>query len=261
MEETPTDKFLAHDELLSLRGRVAVVTGGAAGIGAAIVRRLVGAGARCFVADLVVDCDELRAHREQVIPVQLDVRDGDSLDALAARAIGEFGRLDVWVNNAGIFPRLDPLVPDADASAAVLDVNVRAVERGMQAAARHMIAAGRGVILNVASTAGFRGAGTYSASKWAVRGLTEGFAPVVGPHGVRVVGVAPTVTATAGLEAYAGSDEFGATLVRDVGRGIPLGRIGTPDDVATAALFLVSDAAAFVHGHVLVVDGGSLKAL
>jgi NAD(P)-dependent dehydrogenase (short-subunit alcohol dehydrogenase family) len=261
MNESRRADEISNADLLSLDGRVAVVTGGAAGIGAAIVRRFVAAGARCLVADVSTASEELADLAGSVTLVRLDVRDAAGIEALADQAVAAPRRLDIWVNNAGIFPRLDPLVADPEVSAQVLDINVHAVERAMQIAAVRMIPAGRGVILNVISTASFRGAGTYSASKWAVRGLTAGLAPVVGPHGIRVVGVAPTLTATAGLDAFAGTDESGAALVRDVAAKIPLRRIGTADDVARAALFLVSDAAAFVTGHTLVVDGGSMQAM
>jgi len=256
-----SEETLKYADLLSLEGRVAVVTGGATGIGAALVRRFVEAGARCLVAGLSWAAEELADLGDKVVHTVLDVRDPEAMEATARRCVDELGSLDIWVNNAGIFPQLDPLVRDEDTQRAVVDVNLVAVERGMQIAAEHMRAQGRGVILNVASTAAFRGAGTYSATKWAVRGMTAGFAPVVSPFGVRVVAVAPTATPTAGLAAYAGGGEVGRDLVDTVMRRIPLGRLGTPDDIARAGLFLVSDAASFVTGQTLVVDGGSLTAM
>jgi NAD(P)-dependent dehydrogenase (short-subunit alcohol dehydrogenase family) len=145
--------------------------------------------------------------------------------------------------------------------ARVLDVNVIGTQFGMAAAVARMRQAGaKGVILNLASTASFRGAGAYSGSKWAVRGLTSGLGNVLGPEGIRVVAMAPTVTDTPGIAPWTGADDEGGMVERVVA-GIPLGRMGEPDDVARLAVFLASDAAAFITATTVVVDGGSLASL
>lgn len=253
-----------HEALFAIEGRVAVITGAARGIGLAIAKRLSGAGAVCVLTD--VDESEAAAAAKTCSPKAefeiLDVRDEQQVNALAAGVSQRHGRLDIWVNNAGIFPRQDPLDTSKQDVSALLEVNVIGVQLGMQAAAREMRRMGRGgVIVNVASTAGFRGAGPYSASKWAVRGLTQGLAPVVGPAGIRVVAVAPSLTETAGLASYVGGDDEAAGLVESVGAKLPLGRMGVPDDTARVVLFLASDAASFITGQTLVVDGGSLSAM
>jgi NAD(P)-dependent dehydrogenase (short-subunit alcohol dehydrogenase family) len=114
-----------------------------------------------------------------------------------------------------------------------------------------------GVIVNIDSTAGFEGAGAYSASKWAVRGMTKGLAPVFGPRGIRVVAIAPTLIETPGIETL--RDSAAGELLDSFVEKIPLGRIGVPDDIAKVALFLVSDAAAFITGVTVPVDGGALS--
>lgn len=250
-------------ELLALQDRRAVVTGGAQGIGRAIVERLFEAGAAVIVAD--VDLPQAERTATDLgggcSAAWIDVRDPISVAALADAA-SLAGGLDIWVNNAGVFPAEDPLTVELEEVERVLDVNVIGVHLGMQNASRVMIERGRGgVIVNVVSTAGFRGPGTYSGSKWAVRGMTAGLAPVVGPHGIRVLGVAPTITETAGLRARLGSGEQAASMAAGVSSRNPLGRLGVPDDVARLVAFLASDAAVFATGQTYVVDGGSLSAM
>ena len=140
-----------------------------------------------------------------------------------------------------------------------MSVNLTGTHLGCQAAVKAMAAGG--VIVNVASTAAFRGAGAYSASKWAVRGLTQGLAAQLGPRGIRVVAVAPSLMPTPGISVVRerGGDRVRETLDGIVS-GLPLGRAGTPDDVARVVAFLVSDAASFITGVTLPVDGGELAA-
>ncbi len=255
------------DALLRLDGKVAVVTGAARGIGRAIAERLAEAGARTFVTD--VDGDEAQQAAGEIAeragaPVSaapLDVCDAADLQAVARSAASEFGSLDIWVNNAGIFPPQDPLSVDPVEFHRVIKVNLEAAYAGAEAAAAQMREGGRGgVILNVASTAAYHGPGAYSASKWALRGVTKGLAPLLGPHGIRVVAVAPTLVETPGISHLreVGGDEMRA-LLADLAARLPLGRVGAPDDIARAALFLVSDAASFITGVTLPVDGGELS--
>lgn len=252
--------------LLSLRDRVAIVTGGARGIGLAIGRRFAEAGAIVVIADRDGEAAGAAAQALQqrfshpTLGLCVDVRKRTDVDRLARETVRQFDRIDIWVNNAGVYPMHDPVEVSTEEFDAVFQINVLGVQHGMSAAVREMTrTGGGGVIVNIASTAAYRGAGPYSASKWAVRGLTEGLAPVIGPRGIRVVALAPSITETPGMAALRASQ--GDDLVSRVVARNPLGRAGQPDDVARAALFLASDAASFITGATLVVDGGSLTAL
>ena len=266
--DTPAARFVApaYDErsltdLLSLAGRVAVVTGGGRGIGAATVRRLAEAGATVLAADLDAgSAEEVASASPHVVAATVDVTDTGSLAALADRAVTDHGRLDVWVNNAGIYPTTGPAIDAADDFIdRMLQVNVRGTFAGAREAARRM--QGGGVIVNVASTAGFRaatGISAYVASKHAVVGLTKNLALELGPAGIRVVGVAPGVIDTPGVQEQlaplkAAGLDVGASMSRTL-----LGRAGQPDDVARVVAFLVSDLAGWVTGDVIAVDAGAL---
>ncbi len=259
----PSDR--PADELLRLDGKVAVVTGAAHGIGRAIATRLAEAGAATMVTDLdqkltlevAAEIGEQTGSR--VIGAKLDVADPAGPEAIAAQAADELGGLDIWVNNAGIFPAeaLDPMTSTAADFERVLAINLTGSYMGLQAAGKRMT--NGGVVLNIASTAAYRGAGPYSASKWALRGMTKGAAAALGPQGIRVVGIAPTLIETPGIDALRDTaGEETQRLLKSFEETLPLGRVGVPDDVARVALFLVSDAAAFVTGSIVPVDGGEL---
>lgn len=258
-------------ELVMLTGRTAVVTGGARGIGAAICGRLAEAGARVVVADLDADLAEQVArsvddeHGHGAIGVGVEVADEQSVDRLADRAVAEFGTLDIWVNNAGIYPSTPFVDMTTEAWDRVLDVNLRGTFLGGRAAARHMIDAGTsGVIINVGSTAGFRAAGPgvahYVSSKHAIRGLTKALAVELGPMGIRALAIAPTLIDTPGIEAGRAAFEaagLGDLLANMAGQA-PLRRNGVPDDVARVALFCASDLSILMTGSTLAVDAGAL---
>lgn len=245
-------------ELTSLAGRTAVVTGGARGIGLGCARRLAEAGAGVVIVDL--DGKELdrqaAALDGELFPLALDLREPTAPAAIVERALSETGRLDILVNNAGIYPT-SPLTDTTDETwRSVLDLNVDAQFRLIREAAP-ALPAGGGAIVNVASTAGFRAGGGgqahYVTSKHAVIGLTKSAAAELAPRSIRVVAVAPNLTLTPGIESILDPD-----AIEELGRRLPLGRAGLPDDVARVVLFLVSDLAAFVTGTTVVVDGGSL---
>ncbi|CAN5520351.1 SDR family oxidoreductase [soil metagenome] len=259
----PSEKPLA--DLLSLRGRVAVITGAGRGIGAAVARRLAEAGASLVLGDL----DEQSAQDVassvaaefgvEARGVGLDVTSSASVGALVAVATEQFGRLDIWVNNAGVFPRAEFLDLTEDLWDRVQQVNARGTYLGARAAAVEMVRAGsRGVIVNVSSIAGVHvGAFAYSAytaSKHSVVGLTKALAAELGPQGIRAVGVAPGVIETAGILETMGRD--GGATFRAFSASLPSGRGGVPDDIARAVLFVASDMAAFMSGTTIVVDGG-----
>lgn len=259
-----TDRPLA--DLVSLAGRVGVVTGAARGIGRAIARRLAEAGAVVVIADLdgaEAAADDLGGAASRLHGWPLDVTDRDAVDRLAGRVVDEFGRLDIWVNNAGVFAPVAPVLEMPDSAwDRVLDVNLNGAFAGSRAAARAMVAGGRGgAIVNIASVSGYRGrAGLshYSSSKHAIRGLTRSLAVELGPAGIRVLGIAPTMVTTEGTDAAlrSAAPRLHAT---DVYEHLPLGRAGVPDDIARVALFAVSDLAALMTGSTLAVDAGQMS--
>ncbi len=256
-------------ELISLKGRAAVVTGGAMGIGYAIARRLAEAGAAVLIGD-IADLDEpvarlageLDAH---VVGTHLDVADPESIAACAQRAHDAFGHLDIWVNNAGIYPSVPVLEMTSADWDRVLDINVRGSFLGAREAAARMVQAGRGgVVLNLASTAGFQAGGPgvahYVSSKHAVIGLTKSLAVELGASNIRVLAIAPTLIETHGIEA--GREAFRRSGLGDMldtyAERLPLGRIGVADDVARVAVFCASDLALFMTGSTVLVDGGDV---
>jgi NAD(P)-dependent dehydrogenase (short-subunit alcohol dehydrogenase family) len=256
-------------DLVSLRGRRAVVTGGSMGIGYAIAQRFAQAGASVLIGDVADTATPAAAIARDsgstVIGCPLDVSDGASIVACAEHAQREFGGVDIWVNNAGIYPS-KPLMELTDQDwDRVLDVNLRGSFIGAREAARCMIDAGHGgVILNLASTAGFKAAGPgvahYVSSKHAVIGLTKSLAVELGSHDIRVLAIAPTLIETPGIDA--GQAAFRAAGLGDMldsyAQRLPLGRVGVPDDVARVALFCASDLALFMTGSTLLVDGGDV---
>ena len=266
-------------DLTSLSGRVSVVTGGARGIGRATCRRLGQAGSFVYVADLDSEAagetaDALTGEGLRSTARQLDVTDRSSVSALADAVATEHGRLDVWVNNAGIYPRSPFLDLTDDQWDEVLSTNLNGTFIGSQEAARAMIRTNSaGVIINIGSTSSFRGGppglAHYSASKHGIAGLTKSLALELGPRGIRVLAIAPTRVATEGLEKRLlvpeGEDERAA--FEDAGIGgsheidesaLPLGRSGVPDDVARVVLFCASDLASLMTGSILAVDAGVL---
>jgi NAD(P)-dependent dehydrogenase (short-subunit alcohol dehydrogenase family) len=255
---------MALHDLVDLSGRVAVVSGGAHGIGQSCCTRLGEAGATVIVADL----DEAAARdiactvRGRADAARVDVRDDASLRALVDGVVSNHGRLDIWVNAAGVYPTAPLAELDAGRWDDVLDVNLRGTFLGAREAARAMAVNGRGVIVNISSTAAYRidapGAAHYAASKFGVRGVTRALALELGPRGIRVLEVAPTVTPTPGLEAQRTSLERAGFALEELGPKLPLGRIAVPDDVARVVLFCASDLAALMTGSTLAVDAGEL---
>lgn len=257
-------------ELNSLAGRTAVVTGAGRGLGKAIAQRLAEAGANVVVADVLADLAEAAAteidaaHAATAVGRFVDVADSGSVKALADFAAAEFGGLDIWVNNAGVFPSM-PIQQMSDAEwDRVFDINTRGVFAGCREASRCMMAGERGgVIVNVASTAGFKGVAhglsAYVSSKHAVRGMTRQAALELAPHGIRVLGVAPTFCVTEGnLLAMSQNPGFDGKPenIPAAMLGSRLGRVGVPDDIARVVLFCASDMSIFMTGSTLLVDAG-----
>ena len=245
------------DELIDLSGRRALVTGGGKGIGAAIAARLAEAGATVTIADLDADV-AAEADRLGMGFVQCDIADADQLRKAVDVAAGAAG-LDIVVNNAGIFPTTGPLTQVTDEFVQrMLDINVRAQFSATRETAARM--PNGGSIVNLASIAALGGGANisaYAASKAAVIALTRASANELGRAGIRVNAIAPGVIDTPGVQEQmeplrAGGIDIDARIAAN-----PVGLRGLPDHIARAALFLVSDLAEFVSGHVLVVDGGS----
>lgn len=253
-------------ELVSLRNRIAVVTGGGQGLGKAIALRLAEAGAAVLIGDRVAElafltaADIGRRTGARVMGTVMDVTNSASVAAASDLACAEFGGLDIWVNNAGIYPNVRALEVEDALWDAVFAVNVRGAFVGACEAARRMVTAGRGgVIVNIVSTAGFKGVApgvsAYVSSKHAVRGMTKQLALEFAPCGIRVLGVAPTYCVTEGNTAAAAArpelaDEIPAVVFSK------LGRVGVPDDIARAVLFCASDLSLFMTGSTLLLDAG-----
>ncbi|WP_030437446.1 SDR family NAD(P)-dependent oxidoreductase [Actinoplanes subtropicus] len=252
-------------ELTALTGRRAVVTGGGRGLGRAIAARLAEAGADLVIGDLdeglagVVAEDLASRHGVRAIGAAMDVADSASVAAVAERAVTDLGGLEIWVNNAGVFPSVPLLDLTDETWDRVFAVNARGVFAGTREAARRM--RGGGVIVNIVSTAGFRGSApglaAYVGSKHAVRGITREMALELAPLGIRVLGVAPSFVPTEGTMAAAAEAGVPAgdvpTPLMLTG---PVGRVGVPDDIARVVLFCASDLSTFMTGSTLLADGG-----
>jgi NAD(P)-dependent dehydrogenase (short-subunit alcohol dehydrogenase family) len=261
-------------QLISLEGRVTVVTGAARGIGLAIARRFAEAGSNVVLGDLDIAGAESgaaaisREFGRRAVGVSLDVGDEVSIVAIAERAVAEFGKLDIWVNNAGIFPGAPTVDLMADVWDRVQDINLRGSFLGAREAARRMLAQTPrgGVIVNIASVSGFLGRpglAAYVSAKHGVVGLTKSLSVEWGPQDIRVMGVAPTGISTPGVEARkVGVDAAELKRIEDldkqVGAALPLGRQGVADDIARVALFCASDLSMLMTGSTLLVDAGAL---
>jgi NAD(P)-dependent dehydrogenase (short-subunit alcohol dehydrogenase family) len=249
-------------DLFRLDGQAAVVVGGAGGLGAAMARGLAEAGAAVAVAD--ANAGQARRVAEDIakaggraLTVAVDVADRASVERMAAEVEDRLGPIEVLVNSAGITHRS----PAADFPEAewrrVIAVNLTGVFNGCQVVGRRMLARRRGRIVNIASIAGqigLTGTVAYAASKGGVVMLTRALAVEWAPHNVRVNAIAPSWF----------ESNIGDLIHREPGyaeramRRVPIGRMGTPDELIGAALYLASDASSMVTGHVLAVDGGTL---
>ena len=249
-------------EIFSLAGKVAIVTGAARGLGAALAQGLAEAGARVVLGDLNEPgaretAERIAAAGGEAAATRVEVADPESCDALVRFAASRFGRVDVLVNNAGI----DIIEPVGEVTSAawqrVVDVDARGVLNASQSAVRQMQAQGSGgaivSISSIAAFVGIPGLASYSAAKGGVNLLTKVMAVELAPKGIRVNAIAPGYFATEMTAEY--PPGFVDDLVQ---RRSPLGRTGELEECAAAVVFLASDASSYITGAVLPVDGGLL---
>jgi acetoin reductase-like protein len=253
---------------MKLQDKVAIVTGGAQGIGEAIVRAFAAEGARVVIADVAQDKAGVLAQDigNNALAVRLDVRDPASIDATVKAAVERFGGIDILVNNAAVFD-MQPLLEATEASFdRQFAINVKGLFFTLQAVAKQMVEQGRGgKIINMSSQAGRRGEPllpVYCATKAAVISLTQSFGLDLIKHGIYVNSIAPGVVDTPMW------DEVDALFAkyeglaigqkkREVGEAVPLGRMGRPEDYGAPAVFLASSDSDYIVAQTLNVDGGN----
>ncbi|MDX8397665.1 MAG: 3-oxoacyl-ACP reductase FabG [Mariprofundaceae bacterium] len=237
---------------------VAIVTGASRGIGFAVAKSLAKAGynlAICATREATVNAsaDKLREHGAEVLACVVNVCDGDAVKAFVQATVKQYGRLDVLVNNAGITrDGLSMRMKSADWQA-VIDTNLSSVFYAAQAALKPMMKARNGRIINISSVVasmGNPGQINYCASKGGVDAMTRSLAREVGSRGITVNAIAPGFIAT-DMTADLGEDAHAALVTQ-----VPLGRLGSPEDIAAAVLFLAADSGAYITGQVLHINGG-----
>jgi len=246
-----------------MKGKVALVTGAASGIGRASALALARAGAAVCVSDINGDgaaetAQQIIDEGGTAIALTCDVTKGSDVLAMVAATVDALGPLDAAVNNAGIAGSFDDRLHEADDDMfeRVLAVNLRGVWHCMKAELAQMLSAGGGSIVNIASVAGLIGApkaAAYTASKHAVVGITKSAAVDYAKLGIRVNAICPAYTDTAMVQSAIEGNPLMAHIME---RAIPMGRLGQASEIGEAVVWLCSDASSFVTGHSLVLDGG-----
>jgi len=232
-----------------LEGKVCLITGGARGQGAAEAARFVEEGATVYITDFRVEAGQETAKATGAVFLEHDVSDQDRWAAVVEQIVGQEGRLDVLVNNAGIFRKVPLIETTVELWDRIVSVNQTGVFLGMHTVAPPMIEQGSGSIVNISSVAGLEGTGAfaYGATKWAVRGMTKCAAVDLGPHGIRVNSIHPGIIVT---------DMIAGLPLEEAAQTVPLKKNGAPEDVAELALWLASDESRYTSGAEITVDGG-----
>lgn len=250
--------------MAKLENKVAIVTGAASGMGKSIAKLYAQQGAKVVVADYNFEgaeavVKEITEANGQAIPMSVNVADADAVNKMIEDTVSEYGELDILVNNAGVMDNFEPVgeIKDEDWDR-IFDINTKGVMRAMRKAVNYWLDNDKaGVIVNTISTGGISGAhagATYGASKHAVVGLTKNTAYMYAKKNIRVNGIAPGAVATNISSSITNPSELGAERLQAVQGIIP--RVGQPEEIAEAALFLASEDASFINGVVLPVDGG-----
>lgn len=246
---------------MRFRNKVCLVTGAAKGIGLAIARRLAAEGGQVVLADLPGVTADMASFEGEFPPysVAVDITVDEQCEAAVRDVVARFGRIDVLVNNAGIYAKGDIVSTEPAVWNRIMAVNVNGVYHMSRHVAPVMVRQGRGSIVNIASEAGLVGIGdqvAYNVSKAAVIGFTRSLAVDLAPHGIRVNAVCPGTTWTPLVEASVARDPDPAAARRALESCRPLNRLGKPEEIAAAVCFLASEEAAYATGAVLSVDGG-----
>lgn len=244
-----------------LEQRIAIVTGAGQGIGRAIALGLVREGARVAIADVNEECantvkNEIEAAGGRALVIRTDVSNEDSVQAMVERALQEFGRVDILVNNAGIFPTSPVEEMSEEDWDRVIGTNLVGAFLCARAVVPKFLEQGTGRIISLTSGRAFQGAKNgahYAASKAGIIGFSKSLALELAPHGITVNVICPGITDTAQPRGHQTEEQIYAQ-----GQRIPLGRIGQPEDLVGPAVFLASDASAFITGQTIMVNGGSI---
>lgn len=258
MKNCSSQSSLSEIKMIELTDRVAIVTGAGQGIGREIALSLARNGAKVVVTDITDKrykvVKEIEAMGAQGLPLKCDVSNREEVEKMVNKTIDAFKRIDVLVNNAGIFPFKSFTEMTEEEWNKVLNVNLKGVFHCTKAVLPKMIEQKYGKIINIASIAGaiigFFDLAHYSASKAAIVGLTRSLALEVAQYGININAVAPGPIYTPGTK------ELGKEIYEETRRTIPLGRWGLPKDIANLVVFLASDKASFITGQCLVIDGG-----
>ncbi|NLF78978.1 MAG: 3-oxoacyl-ACP reductase FabG [Chloroflexi bacterium] len=241
-----------------LANRVALITGGGQGIGRAVALRFAGEGAKVVAIDIVAEsaravADEIKAAGGEALAITCDVTRRDQIDALVGQVLDAYGQIDILCNNAGITRDARLVKMTEDEFDSVVDVNLKGVFNLTQAVAPHMIERGYGRVISASSIVGLYGnfgQTNYVATKAGVIGMTRVWARELGPKGITANAIAPGFIATDMIKTVP------QKVLDDFAGRTPVRRLGTPEDVANAYLFLASEESGFINGIVLSVDGG-----
>lgn len=251
-------RIIKEEDVVRLEGKVAIITGAGRGIGAVTAKRFAEEGASVVVASLFdheveETVNEIKAMGHEVLGVTVDVTKAEDVDKMMKKTLNTYGKVDIIVNNAGITADNTLVKMTEEEFDRVINVNLKGVYNCGQVAAKIMVEQGNGVILNATSVVGLYGnygQTNYAATKWGVIGMTKTWAKELGKKGVRVNAVAPGFILTPMTE------KMPEKVLDMMKNKAPIKRLGLPDDIANAYLYLASDEASFVTGSVLEITGG-----